>query len=86
VIPHGSSVYSYHFVITRHNSPVRRVPDDASGADRGGADVPPAADRRAGARERRLRASALDKPGFGVELNRDIADAPPLHALKPRDP
>src|SRR3546814_12296998 len=21
VVPHGSSVYSYHFVITRHNSP-----------------------------------------------------------------
>jgi L-rhamnonate dehydratase len=21
VIPHGSSVYSYHFVVTRHNSP-----------------------------------------------------------------
>jgi L-rhamnonate dehydratase len=40
VVPHGSSVYSYHFVITRHNSPVRRIPDDASGADRSGADVP----------------------------------------------
>ncbi len=21
VVPHGSSVYSYHFVVTRHNSP-----------------------------------------------------------------
>ena len=21
VVPHGSSVYSYHFVMTRHNSP-----------------------------------------------------------------
>ncbi len=30
----------------------------------------------------RLRASALDKPGFGVELNRDHADAPPLHPLR----
>ena len=39
VIPHGSSVYSYHFVTTRHNSPFAEFLMMAPGADRGHADV-----------------------------------------------
>ena len=31
VVPHGSCVYSYHFVDHAAQQPVRRVPDDASG-------------------------------------------------------
>ena len=30
MVPHGSSVYSYHFVITRHNSPFAEIPDDGA--------------------------------------------------------
>jgi L-rhamnonate dehydratase len=33
VIPHGSSVYSYHFVVTRHNSPFAEFLMMAPGAD-----------------------------------------------------
>ncbi len=39
VVPHGSSVYSYHFVITRHNSPFAEFLMMASGGGRGRADV-----------------------------------------------
>ncbi len=34
VVPHGSSVYSYHFVVTRHNSPFSEFLMMAPGADR----------------------------------------------------
>jgi L-rhamnonate dehydratase len=71
VIPHGSSVYSYHFVATRHNSPFAEFlmmhPE--------GTQVVPMFDPllldepvpRAG----RLAVSALDGAGFGVRLNPD---------------
>jgi L-rhamnonate dehydratase len=69
VVPHGSSVYSYHFVATRHNSPFAEFlmmhPE--------GTRVVPMFDPllldepvpRAG----RLAVSALDGAGFGVRLN-----------------
>ncbi|MDA4131052.1 MAG: L-rhamnonate dehydratase [Thaumarchaeota archaeon] len=69
-IPHGSSVYSYHFVITRHNSPfaefLMMAPDAASVVPMFhplliGEPVP---------QNGRLQLS--DKPGFGVELNRSL--------------
>ncbi len=72
VIPHGSSVYSYHFVIARHNSPFAEFLMMAPQADKVvpmfapqllGEPVPVAG---------RMKASALDKPGFGVELNSEI--------------
>lgn len=75
VVPHGSSVYSYHFVITRHNSPFAEflmMHPEASEV------VPMFAPQLLGEPvpvNGRMRASALDKPGFGVELNGDI----PLH-------
>jgi L-rhamnonate dehydratase len=77
VVPHGSSVYSYHFVITRHNSPFAEFLMMAPKADEV---VPMFAPQLLGEpvpRNGRLRASALDKPGFGVELNREIALARP---------
>src|SRR5580698_3710574 len=73
VVPHGSSVYSYHFVITRHNSPYAEFLMMAPEADRVvpmfhpqllGEPVPVNGRRK-----------LSDKPGFGVELNREL----PLH-------
>lgn len=75
VVPHGSSVYSYHFVITRHNSPFSEflmMHPQASEV------VPMFAPQLLGEpvpENGRMRVSALDKPGFGVELNPDV----PLH-------
>jgi L-rhamnonate dehydratase len=73
VVPHGSSVYSYHFVITRHNSPFAEFLMMSPKAERV---VPMFAPQLLGEpvpEKGRLRASALDRPGFGVELNRDIS-------------
>jgi L-rhamnonate dehydratase len=75
VVPHGSSVYSYHFVITRHNSPFAEFLMMHPGPTEV---VPMFAPQLLGEPvpvNGLIRASALDKPGFGVELNRDI----PLH-------
>jgi L-rhamnonate dehydratase len=73
VVPHGSSVYSYHFVVTRHNSPFAEflmMHPQASEV------VPMFAPQLLSEPvpvNGRMRASALDRPGFGVELNRDVA-------------
>lgn len=75
VVPHGSSVYSYHFVITRHNSPFAEFLMMAPKADK---IVPMFAPQLIGEpipENGRIKLSALDKPGFGVELNSEI----PLH-------
>jgi L-rhamnonate dehydratase len=75
VVPHGSSVYSYHFVATRHNSPFAEFLMMAPKADKV---VPMFAPQLLGEPvpdNGRIRTSALDRPGFGVELNRAI----PLH-------
>lgn len=75
VVPHGSSVYSYHFVVTRHNSPFAEFLMMHPGA----ADIVPMfAPLLLGEPvpvNGRIKVSALDKPGFGVSLNREI----PLH-------
>ena len=73
VIPHGSSVYSYHFVITRHNSPFAEFLMMAPKAD----EVVPMfnpllLDEPVPVRGR-LGVGALDRPGFGVRLNPDCA-------------
>ena len=75
VVPHGSSVYSYHFVITRHNSPFAEFLMMAPKADQVQPMFAPQLLGEPIPQNGRMRASALDKPGFGVELNRDI----PLH-------
>lgn len=73
VIPHGSSVYSYHFVITRHNSPFAEFLMMHPGPTEV---VPMFSPQLLGEPvpvNGRMRASALDQPGFGVTLNPDIA-------------
>jgi L-rhamnonate dehydratase len=80
VIPHGSSVYSYHFVITRHNSPFAEFLMMAPKAD---AVVPMFHPQLIGEpvpENGRLAASHLDRPGFGVELNRSLnLERPYIH-------
>jgi L-rhamnonate dehydratase len=72
VVPHGSSVYSYHFVATRHNSPFAEFLMMHPTADQV---VPMFAPQLLGEpvpENGRLKISALDKPGFGVTLNPDV--------------
>jgi len=80
MVPHGSSVYSYHFVVTRHNSPFAEFLMMAPKADKV---VPMFAPQLLGEpvpRNGRIKLSELDKPGFGVELNREVK----LHRPYPR--
>ena len=73
VVPHGSSVYSYHFVITRHNSPFAEFLMMHPGPTEV---VPMFAPQLLGEpmpENGRMKVTALDKPGFGVDLNPDIA-------------
>jgi L-rhamnonate dehydratase len=69
VAPHGSSVYSYHFVVTRHNSPFAEFLMMAPEAD---VVVPMFAplllDEPVPAGGRMV---VPDRPGFGVRLNPD---------------
>ena len=71
VIPHGSSVYSYHFVITRHNSPFAEFLMMAPGADKVVPMFHPQLTGEPVPVNGRLKLP--DRPGFGVELNRNIA-------------
>ena len=73
VVPHGSSVYSYHFVITRHNSPFAEFLMMAPDADRVAPMFSPQLVGEPVPENGRLKLG--DAPGFGVELNREI----PLH-------
>lgn len=70
VIPHGSSVYSYHFVVTRHNSPFAEFLMMAPDADR----VVPMFDPLLLGEPVPVdgRLAVPDAPGFGVELNREL--------------
>lgn len=78
VIPHGSSVYSYHFVITRHNSPFAEFlmmhPQATEVVPMFSPlllDEPVPVNGRLG---------VPDRPGFGVRLNPDCAlDRPYQH-------
>ena len=71
VIPHGSSVYSYHFVVTRTNSPfaefLMMAPDAASLVPMF---TPLLLDEPVPVNGR---LKLPDRPGFGVELNRSLA-------------
>jgi L-rhamnonate dehydratase len=69
VVPHGSSVYSYHFVITRHNSPFAEFLMMAPKADQVVPMFNPLLLDEPVPRGGRMKASALDQPGFGVRLN-----------------
>lgn len=80
VIPHASSVYSYHFVATRHESPfaefLMMAPDAATVVPM----FTPLLQGEPVPEEGRLPVSALDAPGFGVELDRSL----PLERPFPR--
>lgn len=73
VVPHGSSVYSYHFVITRHNSPFAEFLMMAPQADKVVPMFTPLLLDEPVPVNGRMKASALDQPGFGVRLNPDCA-------------
>ncbi|WP_439496619.1 L-rhamnonate dehydratase [Bosea sp. (in: a-proteobacteria)] len=79
-IPHGSSVYSYHFVATRHNSPFAEFLMMAPEADRVVPMFHPLLLDEPLPENGRIKTSALDKPGFGVRLNPDCQ----LHRPYPR--
>jgi L-rhamnonate dehydratase len=80
VVPHGSSVYSYHFVITRHNSPFTEIIMTAPHADKVLPAFTPLLLDEPIPVGGRMKASVLDKPGFGVRINPEIA----LHRPYPR--
>lgn len=69
VVPHGSSVYSYHFSITRHNSPFAEFLIMAPKADRVVPMFTPLLLDEPVPENGRLKLS--DAPGFGVRLNPD---------------
>ncbi|MDT8893553.1 L-rhamnonate dehydratase [Halomonas sp. I1] len=69
VVPHGSSVYSYHFVVTRHNSPFAEFLMMAPDADKVVPMFNPLLLDEPVPENGRMRASRLDAPGFGVRLN-----------------
>jgi L-rhamnonate dehydratase len=74
-VPHGSSVYSYHFAVTRHNSPFSEFLMMAPAADRVVPMFSPQLVDEPVPEHGRLAVSALDRPGFGVSLSPDL----PLH-------
>ncbi len=73
VVPHGSSVYSYHFVVTRHNSPFAEFLMMAPKADQVVPMFNPLLLDEPVPVNGRMKASVLDQPGFGVRLNPDCA-------------
>ena len=70
VVPHGSSVYSYHFVITRTNSPFAEFLMMAPEADEVVPMFQPLLLGEPVPANGRLKLD--DTPGFGVELNPDV--------------
>ncbi|KGA02025.1 rhamnonate dehydratase [Cobetia amphilecti] len=77
VVPHGSSVYSYHFVITRHNSPFAEFLMMAPKADEVVPMFNPLLLDEPVPENGRMSVSKLDKPGFGVRLNPECELARP---------
>ena len=69
VVPHGSSVYSYHFVVTRHNSPFAEFLMMAPQADKVVPMFTPLLLDEPVPVNGRLKVP--DTPGFGVRLNPD---------------
>ncbi len=71
VVPHGSSVYSYHFVVTRHNSPFAEFLMMAPKADEVVPMFNPLLLDEPVPVDGRLKVP--ETPGFGVRLNPDCA-------------
>jgi L-rhamnonate dehydratase len=76
VVPHGSSVYSYHFSIARHNSPFAEFLMMAPGADQVTPMFSPLLLDEPVPVNGRMKLT--DAPGFGVRLNPDCH----LHSLQ----
>lgn len=72
VVPHGSSVYSYHFVCTRPSTPFAEFLMMAPQADRVVPMFSPLFPDEPVPENGRLPVAALDRPGFGVELDRSL--------------
>jgi L-rhamnonate dehydratase len=72
VVPHGSSVYSYHFAITRPSTPFAEFLMMAPEADRVVPMFSPLFADEPVPENGRIRASTLDRPGFGVDLDRSL--------------
>ena len=72
VVPHGSSVYSYHFVFTCEQSPFAEFLMMAPQADKVVPMFSPLLLDEPVPFAGRMKASALNKPGFGVRLNRSL--------------
>lgn len=77
VVPHGSSVYSYHFVITRHNSPFSEFLMMAPGADRVAQMFAPLLLDEPVPVQGRM--TLPETPGFGVRLNPECKLHRPYH-------
>ena len=75
VVPHGSSVYSYHFVVTRHNSPFAEFLMMAPGADVVQPMFAPQLLDEPVPVNGRMKVP--DRPGFGVRLNPELELARP---------
>jgi len=70
VVPHGSSVYSYHFVVTRHNSPFAEFLMMAPKADEVVPMFSPMLLDEPIPQNGRMKVP--DRPGFGVRLSPDL--------------
>ncbi|MCY0865252.1 MAG: L-rhamnonate dehydratase, partial [Sulfobacillus sp.] len=75
VIPHGSSVYSYHFVITRPNSPFAEFLMMHPQATEVVPMFSPLLEDEPVPVNGRLKVP--DRPGFGVRLNRSVLEETP---------
>lgn len=80
VLPHGSSVYSYHFLAARPSTQLAEFLMMAPAADRVVPMFSPLFPDEPVPIDGRLPVSALDRPGFGVELDRAL----PLERPFPR--
>lgn len=73
MVPHGSSVYSHHAVITFTNTPFSEFLMTSPKADTIRPQFDPILLGEPVPENGRISKETLTKPGFGVELNRDIA-------------
>lgn len=73
VVPHGSSVYSYHFVITRKSTEFAEFLMMAPNADKIVPMFNPLLIGEPLPVNGKLKIAVLDKPGFGVVLNRELS-------------
>lgn len=74
VIPHGSAMYSYHYVITKTNSPITEFLMMSPDGDQIAPQYAPLINNEPLPVNGRLKLD--DKPGFGVELNREAGLIP----------